>query len=75
MKPETETRAIRVLQTAIALMVLGVILNVPHPNGQGGIRDQFVEGWRQAQLDDQDQDQDVDVPATTVHGIAQGDDR
>ncbi|MEL6985175.1 MAG: hypothetical protein AAFO29_22270 [Actinomycetota bacterium] len=68
MKPETETRIIRVLQAAIALMLLGIVLNVPHPNGQGGIRDQFVEGWRLArEADDQ---APVEAPATTVPGIA-----
>ncbi len=69
MKPETETRIIRVLQTGIALMLLGIALNVPHPNGRGGVRDQFVEGWRLAQADDQDR-APVEVP-TTVPGIAQ----
>lgn len=52
MKSETETKVIRALQLTCVALVVAMALNVPSPNGKGGWRDQFVEGWRQAQADD-----------------------
>ncbi len=70
MKPETETKIIRVLQAGIVVMLLGIALNLPHPNGRGGVRDQFVEGWREAKANSADQPP-IEDPGPSVPGVAQ----
>ena len=45
--------AVRVLQFGCVALVVAMALNAPSPNGQGGWRDQFMEGWREARSADQ----------------------
>ena len=49
---------VRTIQLACLALVVAMLLNAPSPNGQGGWRDQFVEGWRQAQANDDQPDRD-----------------
>lgn len=59
MKPRpTKTRsgdqiAVRVLQFGCLALVVAMALNAPSPNGEGGWRDQFMDGWREARTADQ----------------------
>jgi len=54
MKAPSENGVVRALQLACVALIVAMALNAPSPNGEGGWRDQFVEGWRQAQADDGD---------------------
>lgn len=67
-----EQTAVRVLQLGCLALVVAMVLNAPSPNGKGGWRDQFVDGWRQAQT--ADHNPDPATPATEV-ATSEGGDR
>ena len=63
--------AVRALQFGCVALVVAMALNAPSPNGQGGWRDQFMEGWRDARSADQAPPAPT-TPASVRAEVAQG---
>lgn len=71
MKAPSESGITKILWLACAGLIAAMALNAPSPNGQGGWRDQFVEGWNEAQAEQDAPDHQpgsADVAATVGEG-------
>ncbi len=70
-KAPIENGLTKILQLGCAALVLAMALNAPSPNGQGGWRDQFIDGYRQAQADDQPPTNPAPANADVAQGTGQ----